>query len=128
MAARIGSYRTYRFLDKSPAIDAVRTMLADEGIKPSQCKALSGVTVVPNWVFGDTRDPKDASLTALSSALGYVRQDYFDGKGKVQVGFKKARDMDYVAEREKQADWILRTGTAKQKAEIKRRRAKANGQ
>lgn len=123
MSAYVHTYRTYRFINKSPAIDAVRTMLQDEHLNPHQCKELTGVTVVGNWLYGDTRDPKDGSLVALSSGLGYARHDRFNPRtGKVEVGFEKIRELDYRDEYTKQANFILKHGTAKQKAVAKKRK------
>jgi hypothetical protein len=66
-------YRSYNFIDKDPAIDRLRTMVQDEGLKYHEIQILSGVaeTTMRNWFHGDTRMPQHATMAAVASALGY---------------------------------------------------------
>lgn len=124
--ARINIYRTYRWIDKDPIIDAVRTVVEDEKLKTSAVHNISGVATatLENWFNGDTRKPQNATLTAVTSALGYVRHDRLNRDGSVAVAFEKARDLDWRKEIEKQADFMLEQGKKKPK---KRAKKKTNG-
>ena len=63
----------------------------------------------------------------MSGALGYVRHDRLNRDGSVVPDYEKVRNLDWREEMVKQANWILKHGTAKQKAEIKKRRVRPNG-
>jgi len=66
-------YRSYNFINKDPAIDKMRTIVADEGVNEAQLHVLSGVstTTFANWFRGDTKRPQHATLAAAAGALGY---------------------------------------------------------
>ena len=129
--ARVHVYRTYRFIDKDPIIDAVRTVVEDTHLSHHKVHEVSGVAqaTLDNWFEGSTRRPQNTTVTAVTSALGYVRADSLNPDGTVAVGFKKARRLDYQQEIEKQADWLLKHGTPKQKKSRRRKKAgaKSNG-
>jgi len=123
--AKLHIYRTYRWIDKDPIIDAVKTVVkTDEHLKNHHVHQISGVATatLDNWFEGNTRRPQNSTLTAVTSALGYVRRDTLNRDGTVSVGFVKARDYDYAKEIEKQADWLLKQGKPK-----KKRKQKSNG-
>ena len=124
--ARIHLYRTYRWIDKDPVIDAVRTVVQDEKLKNNMVHEISGVAAatLDNWFNGETRKPQNVTVTAVTSALGYVRHDRLNSDGTVSVAFEKARNLDWAKEIEKQASFVLKHGTTKQK---KRARKKKNG-
>ena len=125
--ARVQIYRTYRWIDKDPIIDAVRTVVkSEEKLKNSMVHEISGVSTstLENWFDGSTRRPQNSTVTAVTSALGYVRQDTFNRDGTVSIGFVKGRALDYQKEIEKQADWLLKQGVKPKK---KRRKKKSNG-
>lgn len=125
--ARVQIYRTYRWIDKDPIIDAVRTVVkSEEKLKNNMVHEISGVstTTLDNWFDGSTRRPQNSTITAVTSALGYVRQDTFNRDGTVSIGFVKGRALDYQKEIEKQADWLLKQGVKPKK---KRRKKKSNG-
>jgi transcriptional regulator with XRE-family HTH domain len=71
--ARVVIYRHYRFLDKDPVIDRLRTMMHDEGMNEHKSAMVSGLApgTLINWFRGDTRRPQFASIAAFSRALGY---------------------------------------------------------
>jgi hypothetical protein len=126
MSARVFVYRTYRWLDKDPVIDAARTIVQDEKLKNSAVHAISGIATatLDNWFNGHTRKPQNATLTAFSSSLGYVRHDRLNKDGTVTVAFEKVRDLDWNREIEKQADFLLSVGKKKKK---RVRKKKTNG-
>ena len=125
--ARVQIYRTYRWIDKDPIIDAVRTVVkSEEKLKNNMVHEISGVstTTLDNWFDGSTRRPQNSTITAVTSALGYIRQDTFNRDGTVSIGFVKGRALNYQKEIEKQADWLLKQGVKPKK---KRRKKKSNG-
>ncbi len=125
--ARVQIYRTYLWIDKDPIIDAVRTVVkSEEKLKNNMVHEISGVstTTLDNWFDGSTRRPQNSTITAVTSALGYIRQDTFNRDGTVSIGFVKGRALDYQKEIEKQADWLLKQGVKPKK---KRRKKKSNG-
>lgn len=118
------NYRTLRWGDRDQSVDAVQTVLEDEHLNAHRAHEISGVSAstITNWMTGKTRRPQNITLAALTSALGYVRRDDFDREGKLVMGYRKARDLDYGKEREKQADFLIKEGRRKKK--VKRRRKK----
>ena len=126
--ARIHIYRSYRWINKDPIIDAMRTMVrSDENLKNTQVHAISGVATatLDNWFEGETKKPQNSTICAVSTALGYVRADRIRKDGTLEVAFKKARDLDYKEEMVKQASWMLKHAAPKKKRSPK---AKPNGQ
>ncbi len=69
-------YRTYRFVDKDPMIDKLRTAVSDSGMKYSQIHEESDVSTATlrNWFHGDTKRPQFATLNAVAIALGLELQ------------------------------------------------------
>jgi len=126
--AKVHLHRTYRWVDKDPIIDACRSVVAETKLTYNRAHEISGIATatLTNWFEGDTRRPQNSTVTALTSALGFVRRDTLNRDGSVNVGFIKARDLDWQKEMEKQADFMLQHGTAKQKAALKKKR-KGNG-
>ncbi len=122
---RVHLYRTYRWIDKDPVIDAVRTVVQDEKLKSGAVHEISGVATatLDNWFNGHTRKPQNVTVTAVTSALGYVRHDRLNPDGTVAVSFEKARDLNWDREIEKQANFVLKNGTAKQRKVAKRKKA-----
>lgn len=108
-------YRTYRFLDKDPVIDKVRTVLQDEGLfakgKRKIVHELSGVATatLDGWFEGDTKLPRNATIGAVVSALGY------------EPKFIKTKDIDIEDERKVAARWLLKQN-AKPKPRKSRRK------
>lgn len=123
--AKFGIYRNYRFLDKNPIIDAVRTVVkSEEHLKNNHVHQISGVATatLDNWFEGTTRKPQNATVCQVTASLGYVRRDHMNRDGTVAIGFVKARELDFKEEIEKQADWILKHADKKPK----KKRAKSN--
>ena len=119
-------YRTYRFLDKDPAIDAMRTIMKDEGLKPRDAAMISGLAVgtLGGWFEKDTKNPRNSSITAFTSSLGYVRRDHLDKDGQVRVGYVHARKLNYEAEKEKALRFEEKQNSSRPK---RRKKKKANG-
>ena len=71
--AKFAGYATYNFVDKDPVIDAVRTLIADEGVTYKYIETKSGVTTTTlrAWFGGSTRRPQYATIRAVVGALGY---------------------------------------------------------
>lgn len=119
--ARVTIYRTYRWLDKDPIIDAVRTTVKDEKLSNYEVHQISGVATatLDNWFAGNTRKPQNATVTAVTSALGYVRRDSLNKDGTITVGYAKSRQLDWQDEIEKQANWMLKQGRKPKKKNSK---------
>lgn len=109
---RVTVYTSYRFLDKDPIVDAMRTIIQDEGMKHTDIHANGGATAgtLNNWFYGSTRRPQFATIAATARALGYevqlvkptklhgtpdnpyvpiVRQDGMNGHSKFKVSKPK---------------------------------------
>jgi hypothetical protein len=73
---RYRTYDTYRFIDKDPIIDEMRTAWQRSNKKISTLAATSGVTygTIRNWFEGQTRSPQTASASAFMGAMGYERR------------------------------------------------------
>ena len=119
-------YRTYRFLDKDPAIDAMRTILKDEGLKESQAATISGLAAgtLTGWFYKDTKNPRNSSITAFTSSLGYVRRDRLNKDGQVEVAYVRARQLNWEAEKEKAIEFAEKQNSTRPK---RRRKKKKNG-
>lgn len=116
--------RTYRFTDKDPVIDACATILKDEGLKVGRAAIISGLaaSTLDGWFKKDTRRPQNASISAFTSSLGYVRRDTIDPKsGQLQVRYVRALTLDFEAEKEKAIRF------AEKHARPKRRKKNTNG-
>jgi hypothetical protein len=68
-------YRTYRYIDKNPIIDKVRTLVQDEGLytRLNIVSTLSGVSrgAIDGWFHGETKNPQHHTVAAVVTALGY---------------------------------------------------------
>src|SRR5262245_27356221 len=125
--AKLTLYRNYRFIDKDPIIDAMRTVVKDElNLSDARAHSIIGIagTTFHNWFDGPTRCPQNATVSQAAAALGYVRRDELTPVGQVIVGFVRARGtkLDYEKEITKQRDWFLKHGgkPAKKRARKKR--------
>lgn len=114
--AEMRLYRTYRYIDKNPVIDKVRTIVQDEGLFKDLkiVHEISGVatTTLDNWFHGETRNPQHATIAAVITSLGYEEQ------------FIKTKDLNIEAERKAAADWLARQERKSKQAKQKKR---ANG-
>jgi hypothetical protein len=131
MAPRSFTYRPLQgknWIDRDPSIEALLSHARNKHLGYQKLHEISGVAAgtFKNWDLGKTRTPHNITLCAAATALGIVRADRLDRDGNLIVDYREARVIDVEIEREKQARWILRHGTAKQKQQIKRRR-KVNG-
>jgi predicted transcriptional regulator len=65
-------YKSYRFIDKDPIIDAMRTLMAESGMTIGEIAKASGVSksCIFNWFEGDTRRPQHASAKAAIIVMG----------------------------------------------------------
>jgi hypothetical protein len=70
--------RTYRFVDKDPVIDELRTLVNDEGLskKLSIVATLANLhpSTVKNMFHGATKKPQNATVMGIVTSLGYERQ------------------------------------------------------
>jgi len=69
--------RTYRFIDKDPVIDELRTIVQDEGLYKrlrivAELSNLSPSTLSALF-HGATRKPQNATVMAIATCLGYER-------------------------------------------------------
>jgi hypothetical protein len=112
--ADVRIYRTYRYIDKNPVIDRVRTIIADEGLikRLKIVHEISGVatTTLDNWFNGGTRNPQHGTVAAVITSLGYREE------------FVKDHPIDVERERKVAAAWLLKQNSGKQPG-----KKKANG-
>jgi hypothetical protein len=102
----------YRFIDKDPVIDVIRTEAQRRGnLSKEQLKRLAydsgvSVTTLDNWFSGQTRKPLSLStrmvLEALDVKIVYERGD---GTSIRQPGleFKPKKEQDEIRRRDKEA-------------------------
>lgn len=66
-------YKSYSFTDKDPMIDTIRTVVQDSGQTLKRIGANSGVSpqTISKWLYGETKQPRAASVNAVLRALGY---------------------------------------------------------
>jgi hypothetical protein len=128
MRIRFAGYRGIRFMrgEKDESIGALRTMIRDdEHLNNNQVERISGVKAgtIKNWFDGDTKKPQNATMMAVSSALGYLRRDHRNADGTVSPGFvKDLKSINYAEEMVKQADWLLKHGHTKKKGAKKKKK------
>lgn len=65
-------YKNYMFTKKDPAIDAIRTVMQDQGLSYKDLADMSGVaeSTYYNWMEGSVRCPQHATLAASAIAMG----------------------------------------------------------
>lgn len=65
-------YRTYRFMDKDPIIDRLRTLVKDSGRSYQSISDEGGPSVgtLGNWFNGGTRRPQFCTVMATFRTLG----------------------------------------------------------
>ncbi len=116
--ANVRLYRTYRFIDKDPIIDEVRTLIQDEGLmkKLDIVHQLSGVatTTLDNWFNGETVSPQNRTISAVVTSLGYQRRFVRDHKIDIERELKLA------------AAWNRRQDAANEKAKATTSKRKTN--
>lgn len=112
-------YRSYNFVTQDPIVDAVRTMIRDEGLKEKNVAMLSSLShgCVGNMIGGVTRCPRFSTVAAIATALGYDHIK-FGGNGP---NFVKTKEINYHREEKKAADELLAH------RERERRRDRLNG-
>jgi len=107
--AELKMYRTYRFRDKDPVIDEIRTLVQDEGLmtKLGIVHELSGVSTstLENWFNGETISPQNRTICAVTSALGYART------------WEKTKDIDVQKELKIAKAWNARQEKVREEAE-----------
>lgn len=110
--ANVRLYRTYRFIDKDPVIDEMRTLLQDEGLikKLDLVHQLSGVSTstLENWFNGDTVSPQNRTVSAVATSLGYKR------------AWEKQKKLDIDHELKLAAAWQQRQNSTRAKTPKKR--------
>lgn len=125
--ARSYLYRNYRFIDKDPICDALRTVIrSQEHLKNHHVHQITGVAAqtIDGWLDGATRRPQNATVCQVTSALGYVRRDELRADGTVVIGFVKDKDYDYEKEIEKQTQFFLKHHPNAKKKKSKARKKK----
>jgi transcriptional regulator with XRE-family HTH domain len=67
------SYKSYSFVDKDPMIDYIRTIIHESGETLTKISEDSGVNAqtISKWLYGETKQPRAASINAVLRALGY---------------------------------------------------------
>ena len=110
--------RTYRYIDKNPVIDEMKTIIQDEGLMKrldiiADLASLSRTTPV-GWFDGDVRDPRHSSIMAVMTSLGY------------EYKWNKSRKIDYEKEVMMARAWLKRE-RVKRKAAAATTQKKRNG-
>jgi hypothetical protein len=114
-------YRTYRYKDKNPVIDKMRTIAQEEGMYSKKQRGLlhqiSGLatSTIDGWFDGETRNPQHHTIAAFITSLGY------------EETFQKVKTIDVDKELEAAADWILREEKRIEAAGGKKAKPKTNG-
>lgn len=111
-------YRSYNFVNQDPIVDAVRTMVRDEGLREKDVVSLSFLSpgCVGNMLGGVTRSPRFTSIAALCSGMGYARIEF----GSHGPHFVKTKDLDFERETLKaRAEYIIEQ---KRRKTLKQRR------
>jgi hypothetical protein len=69
--------RTYRFIDKDPVIDELRTLVQDEGLYGRLGVVAELANLAPstlhNLFHGETRQPRNSTVMGIATSLGYLR-------------------------------------------------------
>jgi len=76
------TYSAYRFREKDPVIDEIRTLVEDHFGRRVNSKDFGAVKesggpaagTMAGWFFGKTRRPQSATIEAAGRALGYKRK------------------------------------------------------
>ncbi len=114
--ARVTVRRNYRFIDKNPVIDVMRTAVQDEGLmeRLQVVADLAGLTIgtIRGWFDGDVRDPRHSSVMTTLIGLGYENK------------WAKARKLDVEKELEFARAWLKRERAKAVRAAPKKRRKK----
>jgi hypothetical protein len=70
--------RTYRFTDKDPVVDELRTLVNDVGLsrKLTIVATLANLhpSTVRNLFHGDTKKPQNATVMGIATCTGHVRK------------------------------------------------------
>jgi transcriptional regulator with XRE-family HTH domain len=70
--------RTYRFLDKDPVVDELRTLVGDRGLDKQlgHLAELAGVarSTVHNLFNGETKKPQNRTVMGIATSIGYRRE------------------------------------------------------
>lgn len=82
------SNNDYRFIDKDPVIDVIRTEaqrygnLGHEQLAKLSLESGVSVSTIHNWFFGETRRPQSLSTRFVLEALGVSIQYVRDADGR----------------------------------------------
>lgn len=78
-------YGSYRFIDKDPIMDCLRTARQDSGLSVSETAVQSNVsaTTIANWEQGKTRKPQFATAAAVATVYG--KKGVLFNKGKPRL-------------------------------------------
>ncbi|HEY2243000.1 MAG TPA: hypothetical protein VGH47_02120 [Xanthobacteraceae bacterium] len=70
--------RTYRFIDKDPVCDELRTLVEDRGLMDQLARVaeLAGLApaTVQNLFNGETRKPQNRTVMGVATSVGYLRK------------------------------------------------------
>jgi hypothetical protein len=111
--------RTYRYTDKNPVIDKMRTVLQDEGLFKhlTIVHEISGISTscLHALFHGATRNPQHRTVAGVMTSLGYEEQ------------FIKTKDIDVEAERKVAADWLAKQEAKRAEKPKRNAASKKNG-
>lgn len=101
----MGLLRTYRFIDKDPVCDELRTIVHEAGLskKLRIVAELANLhhSTIKNLFHGATRRPQNATVMAIGTSLGYKREWVKDRELNVEEELVFARQWN-KREKEKQ--------------------------
>lgn len=91
--------RTYRYKDKDPVCDEIATLVDDAGLRGKQhtSKIATLATLAKGTVdallYGETRLPRNSTVMAIATALGFERRWQRTANGwDLEAELKKARE------------------------------------
>ena len=96
-------YRTYRYIEKNPVIDRIRTIVQDEGLYTNltALHEISGVSTaaLDGWFHGSTKNPMHGTICAVLTSLGYEEQ--FIKTSKIDIEKERKAGKAWLDKREK---------------------------
>jgi hypothetical protein len=98
--------RTYRFTEKDPVIDELRTLVNDEGLSKKLVIVATLANLHPSTVknlfHGGTKKPQNATVMGIVTSLGYQRKWVKERKLNIDEELTFAKQWN-KREKEKQA-------------------------
>lgn len=105
-------YRTYRFTEKDPVCDEVMNLVDEAGLRGKKNTGKIAILAtlakgtVDALLYGDTKRPRNSTVMAIATSLGYVRTwqrttNKFDLEAELKDARQFIRDQAHVKEKAK---------------------------